>query len=125
MVRRATDAPLGRDTGICVHFAYGGEIVTVEIVAWESCTGVRQTPLPAVPYDEFHMMAYTLNVCCAERFDSDVAQWIACRAHRHSPLPGGSSIETRRRYFLFYFRGSGRNLSLFQDRVESISGYGT
>jgi hypothetical protein len=36
---------------------------------------------------------------------SDVAQWLACRAHRHLPPPGGSSIETRRRYFFLFLVG--------------------
>ena len=43
---------------------------------------------------------FAMRFIVSRHFNSDVAQWLACRAHRHSPLPGGSSIETRRRYFL-------------------------
>jgi len=96
---------------MCVGTSLVVERVTVEIVAWEGAVQTcpeNPAKAPALETDDYG--------CCAERFNSDVAQWIACRAHRHSPLPGGSSIETRRRYFLFYFIFSqSRQSSLFLD----------
>ena len=70
------------------------------IVAWENYTvsGKSRTQRWKCPFSEI-----LIKSVVALGFNSDVAQWIACRAHRHSPLPGGSSIETRRRYFLCFF----------------------